>query len=465
MIIRISGRLSWPLLAYLMRGAILALILAGLVCTCYGDEPTLAKAQALLKQERAQDALPILLELHRSDPSNANICQQTGIAYTQLEDFTNAAKFYREALRLNPNFIAARKNLGTVLWFMDRKDESEREFIAVMKAAPADPVPHLYLGLAAHARRDFSRAKAEFEKAGPLASDNFEVLPAVFESDLGAGDPKSAEKSLNKLAQAHQDSPELWCTLADSYDRQGKPQEAYSAYNRALDTGHTSAENYVAFAEFASAHGNNDFARKVAARGLERNPDSPPLVFEQGLLYALDGDRASAEKYFRGAIKLKPGWALPLLALGVSQLESGDAPAASVTFEKARTADPSDFRAHYLYATALFRDNSANATALQALHKAIELNPRDARSYALLGRIELAHGRSERAAAAWVRTLEIDPENSTALYQLGLLYKKEGKAAEAGRLLERFQRIRAKKHDEEESLVPILRVVPEKRAP
>jgi tetratricopeptide (TPR) repeat protein len=453
-----------------MRAATLALILAGLVCTSYGDDSTLAKAQALLKHERAQDALPILLELHRSDPSNTNICQQTGIAYTQLHDFTNAAKFYRAALRLNPNFIAARKNLGTVLWFMDRKDESEREFLVVTKAAPADPVPHIYLGLAAHARKEFSRAKAEFEKAGPLASDNPEVLPAVFESEMGAGDAKSAEKSLNKLAQAHQDSPELWCALADSYDRQGKPQEAYSAYNRAFDTGRASAENYIAFAEFASAHGNNDFARKVVAGGLERYPDSPPLVFEQGLLYALDGDRASAEKYFRGAIELRPGWALPLLALGVSQLESGDAPGASVTFERARTANPIDFRAHYLYATALFRDNSANPNearrkAAEALRKAIELNPRDARSYAMLGRIELADGRPERAAAAWVRTLEIDAENSTALYQLGLLYKKEGKAAEAGRLLDRFQRLKTKKHGEEESLVPILRVVPEKRSP
>jgi len=449
-----------------MRAETLALILAGLVCTGYGDDSTMAKAQALLKQERAQDALPILLELHRSDPSNANICQQTGIAYTQLEDFTNAATFYREALRLNPNFTAARKNLGTVLWFMDRKDESEREFLVVTKAAPADPVPHLYLGLAAHARRDFARAKAEFEKAGPLASDNPEVLPAVFESDLGAGDAKSAEKSLNKLAQAHQDSPELWCALADSYDRQGEPQKAYSAYNRALETGRASAENYIAFAEFASSHGNNEFARKVVSRGLELEPHSPVLVFEQGLLFALDGDRTSAETQFVEATRLKPGWALPLLALGVSQLESGDAPAASVTFEKARTADPSDFRTHYLYATALFRDNSANATAaLEALHNAIELNPRDARSYALLGRIELADGRPERAAAAWVRTLEIDPENTTALYQLGLLYKKEGKAAEAGRLLDRFQRLKTKKHGEEESLVPILRVVPEKRSP
>jgi Flp pilus assembly protein TadD len=453
-----------------LRSAAVALFLCFSFSTGYAQQSSLAAAQALLKEGRPQDALPLLLELHRSDPSNANICQQTGIAYTQLEDLANAAKFYREALRLNPQFLAARKNLGTVLWFLERKDESEREFLIVTKALPADPVPHLYLGLAAHARKEFPRAKLEFEKAGPLALENPEVLPAVIESDIATDSLTSAERSLDNLARIHKDSPELWQMLADAYDRQGNPQKAYSAYTRALEAGPASVDTYVAFAEFASAHGNNEYARKVVSRGLERQPDSPALLFEQGLLYALDGDRISADRCFVEASKRKPDWALPLLALGVSQLESGDATTASATFDRARTADPRDFRAHYLYATALFRDNGASANqargkATAALRQAIELNPQDARSYALLGRIELAEGQSDRAAAEWERTLKIDPENATALYQLGLLYRKEGKTSRAETLLETFQRVKATKHAEEDSLVQILRVVPEKHAP
>ncbi|HUJ23395.1 MAG TPA: tetratricopeptide repeat protein, partial [Bryobacteraceae bacterium] len=86
----------------------------------------LSQAQALLKEGRPADALPILLELHRSEPSNANVCQQIGVAYTQMQEFVQAEKFYREAVRLNPQFWAARQNLATVLWFLDRKGESER---------------------------------------------------------------------------------------------------------------------------------------------------------------------------------------------------------------------------------------------------------------------------------------------------------------------------------------------------
>jgi hypothetical protein len=57
--------------------------------------------------------------------------------------------------------------------------------------------------------------------------------------------------------------------------------------------------------------------------------------------------------------------------------------------------------------------------------------------------------------------LKIEPENTTALYQLGLLYRKQGKTEAAKRLLQTFQRVKAKKHRDEESLVQMLRVVPE----
>ena len=97
------------------------------------QQSPLSHAQALLKEGKAHDALPILLELHRSEPSNANVCQQIGVAYTQLQELGKAETFYRQAVRLNPEFWAARKNLATVLWFLDRKGESEREFLAITK--------------------------------------------------------------------------------------------------------------------------------------------------------------------------------------------------------------------------------------------------------------------------------------------------------------------------------------------
>src|SRR5688572_33000691 len=74
--------------------------------------PQLQNAQALMQSGRISEALPLLLDAYRTQPRNATLCQQLGIAYTQLQQFTEAARFYRRALSINPELLAARKNLG-----------------------------------------------------------------------------------------------------------------------------------------------------------------------------------------------------------------------------------------------------------------------------------------------------------------------------------------------------------------
>jgi Flp pilus assembly protein TadD len=467
------------------------------------QESPVAEAQALLKEGKAESALPILLELHRATPSDANLCQQIGIAYTQLQDLARAEKFYREAVRLNPQFHAARKNLGTVLWFLNRKGDSEREFLAVTKALPADPVPHLYLGLAAAARHEFPRAKREFEQAGTLASSNSEVLLPVLESYLAtrdlsfpttvleqlarAQDPDpemtshvgalflqygycdQAVVAFEKIISAHKESAEPWRLVAEAYDRQHKPELAYRAYSRAIEKDPTFEDAYISLAEFASAHANPDYALQMVSRGLDQLPKSSSLWLEQGILLALKGDRAKAQASFSEASRLKPDWNLPLLALGVSELESGNAVHAAVMFEKARAADARDARAWYLYAFALSKGSgetsaTTRANAITALHKATQLDQNDAASHALLGHFELAAGNSETALRELEIALKLDPENATALYQLGLLYRRQGRTEDAQRLLDKFQRVKAKQRAEETQLVDILRVVPQNSA-
>jgi tetratricopeptide (TPR) repeat protein len=474
-----------------------------IIAPVLGQESPFAQAQAFLKEGKAGSALPILLELYRAAPSDPNLCQQIGIAYTQLQDLSQAEKFYREAVRLNPQFLAARKNLGTVLWFLGRKDESEGEFLIVTRSLPDDPVPHLYLGLAAATRHQFPRAKQQFEQAGTLAFANSEVLAPVLESYLATGDltfPTSAFEELRhaedpdvevisrvgalflqygyydqaiaafeKIISAHKESAETWRLLAEAYDRQHKPDLAYRAYSRALEINPPSEETYIALAEFASAHANNDYALQVVSQGLDRLPDSSILRFEQGILLALKGDRSNAQASFSEASRLKPDWSLPLLALGVSELESGNASKAAAMFNKACTADPRDPRAWYLYALALSKETGqisgpTRASATAALQKAIALDSNDAASHTLLGHFELIAGNSASASHEWEIALRLDPQNATALYQLALLYRKQGRTEDAHRLLERFQQIKGKQQSEETHLVDILRVVPQNSA-
>jgi Tfp pilus assembly protein PilF len=76
----------------------------------------------------------------------------------------------------------------------------------------------------------------------------------------------------------------------------------------------------------------------------------------------------------------------------------------------------------------------------------------------------LAAGNAPAAEREWETALKLDPKNTTALYQLSLLYRKEGKTERAKHLLERFRQVKTEQRSEETQLVEILKVVPRSAA-
>ena len=94
--------------------------------------------------------------------------------------------------------MPARKNLAVVPWFAGKHAESEVLFRQLVADLPKDPVPHLYLGLAAHGRAQYADAHRQFVSAGELATVNPDVVPEVLESYLATGD-KSVLESVTKL--------------------------------------------------------------------------------------------------------------------------------------------------------------------------------------------------------------------------------------------------------------------------
>jgi tetratricopeptide (TPR) repeat protein len=464
-----------------------------------------AAVEALLKQGKVHEALPLLLQLHQSQPQNSQVCLQLGAVYTQLQQLDKAVDFYTKALKINPGITPARRNLATVLWFLNQKEESVREFSRLLKTYPNDSVAHFYLGTFEYERKQFLKARDHFARAGDLASGNPEAIPMVLETYLAAKDmtvphrlmrqleqaekPNSelilqvgtllntygvydeAIKAFEKLTSANAAKPEVYLLLAEAYDKQGKPDDAYRALAKAIELEPNSEEGYLALASFSSAHHNNEFALKVVGQGLEKIQGSSRLLLQQGVLWALEGDVLKAERSFQQASQANPQWSLPQLALGVSQLQAGRLAQAAETFQKVIKQDSSDYRAEYLYALALTRagaqgDTTQRNEIIAALRRAAHLNPKDAESRVLLGQTYLAAGQLETAITELRRAIELNPRNPAAYYQLGVAYRKQGRQELAQRQLRTFEELKAQlkeeENEEQKALIQMLKIVKEK---
>ena len=210
---------------------------------------------------------------------------------------------------------------------------------------------------------------------------------------------------------------------------------------------------------------------KTLAQGLERIPGSTKLLMQQGTIWGLQLNLDQAEESFRQASLSDPKAGLPLLALGLTQLQAGKLAVAADSFRAAARNDPNDFRPEYFYALALARaggrgDPVRRKEIISSLEKAIALNPKDAESRVELGQAFQAADQLDLADKELQKALELEPANTAALYQLSTIYRRQGKTKEAQQLLRTFEEIKAKTTKEEEqerkALVQIMKTVSQK---
>jgi tetratricopeptide (TPR) repeat protein len=317
----------------------------------------------------------------------------------------------------------------------------------------------------------YSRAILAFEKIKSNYPDRYALFLNLGMAQLQARQFPAAIESLETLAASNSAKTKVLLLLGEAYDKAGNPEKAYSAYARAIEMEPQSEDGYLALSNFAQAHHNSEFALKTLDRGLQKIPGSTRLLVQQGTIWALEMDLPQAEESYRKASQSDPQASLPLLALGLSQLQAAKLTEAGASFREAASRALSDYRPEYFYALTLIRaggrgDPKQRDEIIASLKKATSLNPNDPESRAALGQTYQAADQIDLAVKELEKALQLDPRNSTALYQLGLIYRKQGKVAAAQRLITTFEEVKAKAKQEEEqerkALVQIMKTVKEK---
>jgi tetratricopeptide (TPR) repeat protein len=246
----------------------------------------------------------------------------------------------------------------------------------------------------------------------------------------------------------------VYLLLGEAYDKAGLAEKAYAALDHAIELAPQSEEGYLSLSNFASAHHNNTFGLKTVERGLQRIPGSSKLLFQQGVLWALENNLESAAQSFQKASQADTAWGLPSLASGIVQLQAAKPQQAASTFRQAMDKLPGDYRPSYFLGTALTRAGAQSDPVQQkevivAFRNAASLDPSNSQSRVALGQAYLATNQILPAVVELEKAVQLDPRDSTALYQLGLAYRKQGRAHEAETILRRFQEVKEQLKEEE----------------
>ncbi|MCY4593817.1 MAG: tetratricopeptide repeat protein [Bryobacterales bacterium] len=256
-----------------------------------------------------------------------------------------------------------------------------------------------------------------------------------------ATETAQAALNLEETAQIHS-------LMADLMEAQGKPVEAVTHFQQAVALEPTSA-NYFALGYEFLAHWNWEEAAQVFAAGLERERDSWHLWIGSGAA-ALGLTRyEEATQAFLKAVELKPEELMGYHLLAQAFDRSDTAfDAALSSFRGLLQREPENPWARYFEALGTFREGARSADSSQMAARVetlTQLTREDSgflEALLLLSEIQFELRNWAETVEALQRAIELDPNHVSAHYRLGLALQRLGQSQEAREILQRYQALK-----------------------
>ena len=251
--------------------------------------------------------------------------------------------------------------------------------------------------------------------------------------------PEAIALANDEIARGDETS-ELDNVLADAYEANRQTQKAIDTLRKAIALDPDDDNNYLDFSNICINHNDFENGLKVIAVGLNVHPKSYRLIFERGILYAMEDRFNLAEDDFELSARLAPESNFGYVGMGVTYLETGNAAQAIKLLHTRLREKPNDASLLYLLGEALLRNGAKEgqpdyAESQAALEKSVRLNPRLCLPHVDLGEIYLDEGRYADAVAQLEEARKIDPKEKSAYSHLAVAYRRLGKTEDAKRIL------------------------------
>jgi tetratricopeptide (TPR) repeat protein len=221
-----------------------------------GQAPPVAQKKPELTPEKRGDIFMAekryreAAEMYRENSKGSAIMlNKTGIAYHQMVQLDLAEKYYRLALRVDPQYSEAVNNLGTVYYAKKSYRRAVNQYKKSLRLNAQSASVWSNLGTCYFARKEYRQAAEALQHA--LMLD-----PEVFESRSTLG-VLLQDRSVEEHAKFHY-------YLAQTYAKQGMNDRALQYIRKALEEGYKEKKKMEADPAFATLRELPEFQELMA---------------------------------------------------------------------------------------------------------------------------------------------------------------------------------------------------------
>jgi tetratricopeptide (TPR) repeat protein len=275
---------------------------------------------------------------------------QEAIALHQSGNLEGAIREYREYLKVRPDSMPARSNLGAALARIGRYDEAIDEYKLALRAEPRNAAVLLNLGLTYYKTNRIPEAAQQLESVMSLGPPSRQVVLLLADCDVRLGENKKAIALLSPLAEDNAGDPGFNYLLGMALLRDGQPDRGGVLIDRILRNG-DSAEARLLLGTTKLFAMDYAGALPELKKAVELNPRLPEVHSYYGQALLRTGDPAGAGAEFRAELAINPSDFMSNLQMGVLAKEDQNYAEASSFFDRALRGRPGDPGVRYQIAT------------------------------------------------------------------------------------------------------------------
>lgn len=439
-------------------------------------------AESALKSGKYNEAMDYAQRAAQTAPGDAQLWFLLGYAARLAGKTQASVEAYDHGLRINSSSLEGQSGLAQTYARMGRKDEAGKILNSVLAVDPRrtgdlqllgemqlqagnydealkslqraeqqrpEARSELLLALAHQRLNEFKEAEHYLGLAKHRSPDNPEVLRALAAFYRETGNYSAAISALKAI---HNSSPGIKAELAYTYQLAGRREEAAKLYVQAADTAPGDVNLQLSAAQAEMSTGEVEAAKNFLDRAQKLDANHYRLHAIRGEVAKLEERNQDAAKEYSAAISSLPESPAegPLYAIQLhlnmvqiyQRLQDDVASKSQLAIAQSEIGQLNvggKNREDFLRLRAQIKLYAGDTDgALQDVHDALALNPKDPNALQLNGDLLVKIGHGEEAIDIYKKVLTMDPDNELALTSLGSVSRELGRDKEAEKYLLRL---------------------------
>ena len=436
---------------------------------------TLKLSQILIKSGRAQQAIGSLEDGLNQSPAAEDVASlqaNLGMAYAANGQFEKGLQTLNNLIAAQPNFADAHLQLGVLFARRQHTGDQEqaaREFREALRLDPGSDVARLALGQTLLAWQNFADGLPvllEYTSHQTKDAQGFYALGVAYK---GTNQPQQAIQALKRsvdlnprepavrlalgklLAETGQidaairhmqaaerfdpGNPEIHTQLVLLLEKAGRKEQARVEKNKlaALQSRTNKDKEIEKLNEEANqllASGNAKAAAEKYQRAIQLNPNDAKLHYNLSLAFDRSGEIVAEKKELLKAIELEPRFSVAQNQLGLLALNASQQADAEVRFKKALEAEPSYAEAQSNLAV-VYSQMGKHAEAASLFQQAIKNDPNYSKAHVNYGLLLAQRGSFADSEQQFRTAIQVNNKDANAYSALGMLLAKRGRTADA----------------------------------